>query len=52
MLALGWRSFVEENSLCRGYSLRLCYRGEGDFSVSVWDSSGLRIAIPSFLLDR
>jgi hypothetical protein len=52
VLALGWRSFVEENGLCRGYSLRLCYRGEGDFSLSVWDSSGLRIAIPSFPLDR
>jgi hypothetical protein len=52
VLVLGWRSFVEENGLCRGYSLRLCYRGEGDFSVSVWDSSGLRVAIPSFLLDR
>jgi hypothetical protein len=52
VLALGRGSFVEKNGLCRGYSLRLCYRGEGDFSVSVWDSSGLRVAIHSFLLDR
>jgi hypothetical protein len=51
VLALGYRSFVEENGLCRGYSLRLCYRGEANFSVSIWDNSGLRVDVPSFLLD-
>jgi hypothetical protein len=35
VMALGWRSFVEENGLCHGYSLRLRYHGEGNFSVSV-----------------
>jgi hypothetical protein len=51
VLALGWRSFVEENGLDRGYSLRFCYHGEGSFSLSIWDDSGLRVEVPSFLLD-
>jgi uncharacterized membrane protein len=51
VLALGGRSFVEKNGLCRGYSMRLCYHSGGDFSVGVWNCSGLHVAIPSFLLD-
>jgi hypothetical protein len=50
VLALGCRSFVEENGLCHGYSLGLYYRGEGDFSVSVWDNSILCVVIPCFQL--
>jgi hypothetical protein len=48
VFTIGWRHFVIENALLLGTRLRLRYRDNGNFWVSVWDLDGYRIsAAPS-----
>jgi hypothetical protein len=52
ILTIGWRHFVIENALLRGTRLRLRYRGNGNFWVSVWDLDGFRVTTAPRLLTR
>jgi hypothetical protein len=52
LLTVGWRRFATENTLSRGFRLRLCYRGGGNFWVSGCDHDGRRVAIARPLLFR
>jgi hypothetical protein len=52
LLTVGWRHFVVENALLCGSRLRLRYRGNGNFWVSVWDRNGRRVTVAPQLLTR